>query len=238
MTTMAKTDATAYKLAQVDAPALIKIVEENFGPGALRFSDLERIKVPTGGAQTWETIDTRTGESVPAKSIEGIILAWQPQRAYWPTRYSGGSEPPACSSNDAITGVGIPGGDCLKCPLAKYGTAVDDKGQPGAGQACTETRSVLIARPGNLLPTALAIPPTSLANFRKYLVALSDRGISYRQAVTSFSLKAEENSTGIKVSTIVPRFVSLLNDTMTTRATALGAVMKNLLLQPTVRDDD
>ena len=237
MTTMAKADVTAYKLAQVDAPALLKIVEENFGPGMLRFSDLERIKAPTGGGQTWETIDTLTGEVVPSKTIEGIILAWQPQRAYWPTKYSGVSEPPACASSDAITGTGVPGGDCLKCPFAKYGTAVDEKGKPAAGQACTETRSVLIARPGNLMPTALAIPPTSLSNFRKYLVALSDRGYSYRQVVTAFGLKVEENSTGLKVSTVMPRFVSLLNDTVAARAAALGAAMKTLLLQPSAVAD-
>ena len=235
-TQLVKADVTSYKLAQIGAQDLLRVVQENFGPGMLRFTDLERIKVPTGGVQSWETTDTLTGEITPIKAIEGIILAWQPARAYWPSRYSGASDPPACSSSDAITGVGTPGGDCLRCPFAKYGSAKDEKDQPAAGQACTETRIVLIARPGNLLPSVLSIPPTSLTNFRRYLVALSDRGISYREAITSFTLKATENTTGIKVSLITPRFVAALPPAVAARATELGTTLRGLLIQQPASD--
>ena len=89
-----------YRLAKVDAKQLLAVVSENFGPGGLSPADLERIKVPSGGAQSWETTDPLTGVTSPVKAIDGIIIAWTPQRAYWATRYSGGSEPPQCSSTE------------------------------------------------------------------------------------------------------------------------------------------
>ena len=63
--------------------------------------------MPPGGGTTC-TIPTLTGEE-SRESLDGIIVAWTPSRAYWEGDFAG-SEPPQCASRDAITGEGDPGG--------------------------------------------------------------------------------------------------------------------------------
>jgi hypothetical protein len=69
--------------------------------------------------------------------------------------------------------MGKPGGDCHKCPLAQFGSAVDQKGQPGKGQACKSMRMLLFLRQDDMIPMIVNLPPTSLQNAKKLKEFLS-----------------------------------------------------------------
>jgi len=62
---------------------------------------------------------------------------------------------------------------CSTCPFNKWGSAVDDKGNPGKGKACREKRLILFLRDGDALPVVVAAPPKSIRavdNFRALML--------------------------------------------------------------------
>jgi hypothetical protein len=69
-----------------------------------------------GGAAAGTIHDTFTGDS--AQSIQVVPLQMFKSRAYFGTGNIG--DPPVCTSPDAITGYGQPGGDCSRCPHADW----------------------------------------------------------------------------------------------------------------------
>ena len=105
--------------------------EDNFSSEELAedFDGLQvnfpRVKIPGGGAVSFEVPgdDPESPDSV--KTIEGIIVYNHAAGAYWPE----GAEyddnvPPLCSSVDGKTGIGDPGGACALCALNKYGISI------------------------------------------------------------------------------------------------------------------
>lgn len=187
---------TDFALAKVDAKEVAAIIQENTGPHGFDQFDLDRIKVPGGESLAW-MIPTLEGEPDVAKTFDGIVIAYKDVRSYWVVGYeeSGGGSPPDCSSSDGFSGVGDPGGNCEKCPLAQFGSEVRD-GQPARGQACSQRRLLFIMRPDELMPTVLSIPPTSLKNNRTYFLKLGSRTISYYGAITRFGLEAAQSADG------------------------------------------
>jgi hypothetical protein len=133
-------------------------------------SDFERIKIPTGGGQVW-TVQTPDGEK-PEKELSGVIVGWHDTRAYWavPLDQSNGNAPPNCSSVDARTGVGEPGGTCLRCRLSQFGSGQNE------AQACKLVRQLFLVRKGNLLPEIVNLPASSVKPARQYFVRLAARG--------------------------------------------------------------
>jgi hypothetical protein len=172
--------------------------------------DLTRIRVPAGGATTFE-IPSRIGEDEASKQIEGIILFHKASRAYWESKYSGGSEPPDCSSNDAETAeprdnedgpsVIIPATRddvtgrllCHTCGNNAWGSAPNrDDGSKSKGKACRETRQVFLLTPKRMLPVVLVLPPTSIRVFTRYLMGLADEGVNWRGITTTVTLVKRE----------------------------------------------
>src|SRR4029450_12815372 len=96
---------------------------QTLGGGVIELQDLDRIRMPTGGALTFEVPTPAGPESRP--TITGVLVHVQQRRAYWAQAFdeTGGGTPPDCTSADGITGVGEPGGACARCPLA---TVQDD----------------------------------------------------------------------------------------------------------------
>src|SRR3990167_10027573 len=120
---MASTELELAKDYAIVAPDtdIRETVAENLGGATLSLGDLTRITVPAGGATAWE-VPTLTGmESV--KEVEGVVVFWSAQRAYWKEAFAGAGVQPDCSSSDAVTGYGNPGGACADCELAKWGSA-------------------------------------------------------------------------------------------------------------------
>ena len=187
-----------YSALQIETAELAEVMRENLGGQALTPNDLQRIKVPSGGGIVWEIPTLDDTEDVA--EFEGIIVFHKFQNAYWREEYDGSNNPPDCAAPDAEYGIGDPGGACAKCPMNEFGTA-----RKGAGKACKNTKILFILREGQILPTALNVPPTSLRSVKNYLLSLASAGITYYGAITKFGLEKDKNVNGITYSKIVLR---------------------------------
>lgn len=161
--------------------------------GGLQESDLEQIKIPTGGGIQWELPTAAGGEMVA--TFDGVIVGIQSTRTYWPESFTGASVPPSCTSRDGKTGVGDPGGECDYCPMMQWGS-----GKNGTGTACSERKRVYILRPEGLLPMILNLPATSITNLRKYQVSLISQRTHPNVVVTRFGLFRTKSKAGIQYS--------------------------------------
>ncbi len=201
-----KNEETSVALYTSQIPALagrgsVDMVRENLGGMQITFRDLPKIKNPSGGA-TQFIVPTMEGEEY-AKSISGIVLYMTGQHVYWkPDSQMGG--PPDCVSTDRITGVGDPGGLCLKCPFHQWGSDVRNDGKPTKAKACKEVVLIFILEPGCVLPRMMIAPPSSKKAILQYGVKL-DRYIW--QCVTEFALVAAKSANGDAYATITARKV-------------------------------
>lgn len=196
---------------------LALILRENVGDGRMTPFDLDRVKVPTSGGRTW-LVPTLDGDK-DERALEGVIVAWREPRAFWEGAFSGGGNPPECSSVDGVIGQGTYGigselhgdGQCRTCPMAAWGSKVDEKGQATRGQACKQMRLLFLLPADALLPFAIFCPPTSIAPVRKYFMRLSAQGIPYYGVVTSLALDKATNAGGIDYSQVVPTMAGRLS---------------------------
>jgi hypothetical protein len=191
---------SSYAIMQMPEGSVVEMLKENMGAEQLTAQDLNRITVPTGGSTMW-MINTVEGEE-PHKEVEGVVMLTQSVNAYWkePFDDTGGGTPPDCVARDGLTGIGDPSGDCLTCPLAKFESAKDGKGR---GKACTQSRLVYIVPKDEILPTVIKVPPTSLANARKYLFGLTSKRQAIHSVYTKLTLETDKSADNIKYSKIV-----------------------------------
>lgn len=177
-----------------------EILEANMGPAGFSEANMERIKVPAGGALNW-TIEGIDGEEV-SRELSGIVVGWRDVRLYWKTAFAERGKartPPDCTSKNSLVGIGDPGGDCTHCPLAEFGS--DPKG--GRGQACKQVRQLLMLLPGRSMPAIVGVPPTSRRNAVKFFDLLSNRMIPYWGLVTTLKLERVANADGIDYGRVV-----------------------------------
>lgn len=225
-----------YAVMQHDATTLSNVIRQNLGGGRIQQSALDRIKVPTGGGTTW-TIPGVQGE-IESKHLDGVIVAWKEPRAYWKDRYTGGKVPPDCKSDDSVIGVGKPGGECSLCRYAKFGSAVNEKGQPTDGQACKQVRLMAILQRDDLVPVLLAAPPSSLAELGKYFMRLSRSATPYYGVVTRFTLRKDRNKAGTEYSAIEATALEKLGTEELDRIQAYVATFGRSLERETAHADD
>ena len=202
-----------YALVTGGAKDVAEAIRANVGDRPLDEFTLDRIKVPGSGGTVW-SVPSLDGD-IDAKEIEGVIVAWKEPRAYWKTSFdeSGGGTPPDCSSNDSFHGVGSPGGECMKCPLAAFGSADGKKeGEKGRGQACKQVRQLFIIQENSLIPIVITVPPTSLQGARKYFLRLASNGVPYYGVTTKFMLSKDKNTDGIPYARIDMVVGKRLND--------------------------
>jgi hypothetical protein len=189
-----KQEATSspFVIFHTELAEIREAVITNVGESGLTAGDFERIKVPAGGGTAW-SVQGLDGEEM-IKELAGIIIAWRDTRAYWsvPMEESDGNMPPDCYSMDARTGIGKPGGDCHKCPLAQFGS--DAKGE---GQACKLIRQLFLIREDNLLPEIVNLPPSSVKPARQYFLRLASKGAPCYSVITKLSLEKAKNAQGI-----------------------------------------
>ncbi len=197
---------TSYAILSADQTDLSEILAEAAGPNGITAADLDQVKVPSGGALTWELPGLDGPE--PAKAITGIIVHQHDARGYWEHGMdeTGGGEPPACSSIDAVTGVGAPGGPCGHCPLAVFGSAGD-----GDRPACKSTKNLYVVTPESMLPIVLPLPPMSIKPAKQYLLRLASRGIRASSVLTKISLVQDKNRGGITYAKAVFEMVERLS---------------------------
>jgi hypothetical protein len=221
-----------YKALAMAPKQLVGLLRETIGEGNLNPFDLDKVKVPAGGGQSWE-VQTLDGVQ-PMQAIEGIILHFKDPRAYWKEKMGDGNKPPDCKSDDGLVGVGSPGGDCLKCPLAQFGTATDEKGNPAAGQACKQMRMMLFLRQDSILPMLIMLPPTSLKNAKQYFMRLAGNGLHFRAVVTQLRLEKTKNAKGTAYSVVTMSRSRDLNKEELERVMQVGMAMKELFSKATI----
>lgn len=189
-------DDSPYALLRMDANEARELLADALGGEALAFKDLDRIKVPSGGATIWE-VPTLDGE-VGMKELKGVIIHRGSRRAYWPypmeERPDDDDGRPVCASVDGLIGVGEPGGSCAECPYNEFNT--DIKGGPG--KACKETRQLFILTESDILPLVLNIPPGSLANAKAYFLRLLRNQLKPEAVVTVIKLEKAESAGKVK----------------------------------------
>ncbi|MFZ5926320.1 MAG: hypothetical protein ACOYX1_02620 [Acidobacteriota bacterium] len=207
-----------------DLDTINAALSTNIGSGGLTEFDLPRIKIPAGGGIRW-AVPTLEGE-VMEPSIEGVIVLARDTRAYYsqPISETGGSQPPDCWSADGATGSGKPGGACLACPLARYGSAPG-----GRGQACKQIKQLFVLRGSLLLPEVVTLPPTSLKPAKQYLLKLTSQGVPYYAVVTRIGLERTKNAQGIAYSRAVLSFVRRLAPEEVERAREYHEMLKPLV---------
>lgn len=186
-----------FAIAGRDPQELAEIIKMNVGPSGLTEFSLLRIKVPGSGALFFDI------EGEPHKEIFGVPVKFDDQKAYWEIPYSdsGGGSPPDCHSNDGYTGVsGIEGlgGPCSKCPFNVFGSA-----KKGKGKACKDFRTIFLVQPGELLPTVVVAPPTSLKNAKEYFTRLVSKMLPFTDVVMRITLEKDKSDDGIEYSKLV-----------------------------------
>lgn len=211
--------------------AIMAAVHDNLGGQELTAWDLDRIKVPSGGGLAW-TVPGLDGPK-PEQFVQGVIIYVQNARAYWATSFdaSGGGAPPDCVSEDGITGVGIPGGQCKACPYAKFGSNAD-----GVGQACKAIRRLFMLRPDEMLPFVVVLPPTSLKSSKKYLLTLASHGLNVTNVVTKIGLEGDKSKAGITYSKATFAKVGDLPPEMAVAANAWKELMRQAAGQQVYED--
>jgi hypothetical protein len=113
-TTLPATPETPLTALTIPQDELTDLLAEQFRPD-FRPSELARLSVPAGGGLVYE-IETLEGVT-PEKTIHAVILYHHGHRTLWPAAESE-SRRPLCSSEDGVTGVGDPGGECATCDMA------------------------------------------------------------------------------------------------------------------------
>ena len=203
---LAKTiDMSGYLALQQTKQELAEIITDNLGVGGISAFDLDRVKVPTGGALQWAVPSLDGVDTV--KALEGVIVLWTQPRARWESSLeNGGRKPPVCTSEDGIVGVGNPGGSCASCRYNQFGTAAK-----GGGKACKERRMLFMLNPDSLLPMVVQIPATSIKPIRQYLMRLASAGLPYYAVVTKLALVSTRNAGGIDFGIVTPERVGTLN---------------------------
>lgn len=232
-----------YAVAKQDPSALLSVLRENVGPGALSVFDLERVKVPTGGGALW-SIPTLEGTPDDVRTLDGIIVYHREPRAYWkvPFDQSGGGTPPDCSSSHGETGIGEPGGACDVCPHAQWGSKPlgpgAKAGDVSRGQACKQMKLVALLRPDALLPLAIFLPPTSIVPMRKYLLGLASRAKHFSSVVTRLTLTKASSGAGIEYSQAAPSMLSTLSPDEEQRVRAYADAIRSTLDTITLTEED
>lgn len=233
-TDLATIEATYPALAERD---IIAAMQENLGGEKLGQFDLEQIKIPGSGGKFWSIVDD-DGNAQPVSTFNAIIVMQRMTRSFWrlsPEESGGEATPPDCSSNDAVVGVGDPGGECDTCAYSQFGSAKN-----GRGQACSLRRQLFLLTPGSLMPAVLSLPPTSLTAAKQYLLRLGNKGIRFKSVETTFGLE-QTTGGGFTYSKATLAQSRRLNEDETAKVDAYAKVLEPIFLAAPVyvaREDD
>ncbi len=191
-----------YALFHVSPERVKSLIKSNIGNAGLSEFKLDQVKVPGTGVTTW-SIETIRGEE-ETKELRGIIVAYKEPRAFWEDSFDsgGGDSAPDCSSADGITGVGNPGGACVTCEKAQFGTSIKPDGTLGRGQACGQKRSLFLLRGRSLIPLVVSLPPTSLKGVESYFLRLLGEAYEFFAVETVMKLVKDKNREGTVYSRV------------------------------------
>lgn len=183
---------------------LAAVLKQNLSGEEITPFDLERISVPSGGQLFWTVATAEKPNGEARDKIAGVIVSTRLGRTFWAKGLGdAGAQvgtPPDCYSDDSVVGHGSPGGSCLECPNAQWGSAPVG----GRGQACAQSRVLFVASPETALPRVIIAPPTSLKALKQYLTKLASLRLPFWAVTTELALKREVNKDGQPYASIVP----------------------------------
>lgn len=187
---------------------LRQVVEDNIGNDGIVPRELPRIRIPAGGGTAWE-VPTLEGPEA-AQRIELVIAHWKTMRAYWPIAFEQGSgQPPDCTSDDGLVGIGNPGVICKICTFNQFGSA---KEGTGVGKACREVRALFVLGAEDAMPYFMPLPPMSIQPVRQYFAKLTQKSIPFWAVETVFTLEQDKNRDGIRYSKASISLGRMLNE--------------------------
>lgn len=185
-----------YAIAQTGVDDLLETIKSNVGDAQITESNLDRVKMPSGGSVTW-SVPSLDGD-VDTKELVGVVVFSKLVRAYWQTSYDEGegNDVPDCSSSDSAQAFPPnaeftppaeqhPNGGfaCATCELAKFGS-----GEGGRGQACQQRRLLFMLTEKDVLPFVVSLSPTSLKAASDYMLRLTRAGVPYWKVITRVTL--------------------------------------------------
>jgi hypothetical protein len=199
-TNLVPLSAEQYPALNADNPTLAALREmladEPLGP-----EHLPRISTPGGLKQNEKPKWALPGDKIVA-SFDGVLIHTHVHRVRWDPSVGLGEAPPLCSSCDGRTGAGDPGGECINCPLARFGPKQNGRGTP---PGCQKRRVNVMLVQGVPLPLLYDASPTNAPRITNYLT----RDVIYRpgpngpeippryfEVVTRFGLGVASGSKG------------------------------------------
>lgn len=144
------------------------------------------------------------------QSITGVVIHVQPTRVFWGRPYEDSNgEPPLCTSDNAMIGIGNPGGDCYQCPHAR-------------NFECSETHFVFIMPEGEHHPLAIRVTPGSLNNWQQFSAYLRQSMMDWGRPLddirdplsavaTRFELEESTKKKGAEHMRVKPTVAGLLS---------------------------
>lgn len=190
-------DDLNYPILKANADDFGKIIERNVGSENLNANSFQRIKIPPGGGSHFQVPDFDEIRNVESFRCVLLYKKKNPDKAFWSQPFGGASSggPPDCGSLDGKFGTGKPGGNCSVCPLNQWGSGQNAQGEATKGKRCRDTLLLFPVFEGEMLPFRLALPPTSINNFKQYGLKLASyfrdgiNGLQYFEVVTEVSLE-------------------------------------------------
>jgi hypothetical protein len=226
MSNIEKFQDSAIMALTVEVSRLERAMQVNLGSGGLSTSMMPKVVVPAGGSTAWQ-VPTVQGEK-NMDALVGVIVFSQPAKAYYSIAYedAGASKtPPNCSSMDGLVGVGTPGGQCFKCPMNQYGSALK-----GKGKACADLRLLFVLGQDSILPMMVKLPPTSVKHVDTYLARLAGTLDAYTDVVTAITLRKDKNEAGVSYSEAQFTMVRRLTDQEKTVVEYFHNLVKSLVV--------
>ena len=156
------------EMFQVLMPGQMELAQMATGNLALlpNITKMETIKVPAGGATSWE-LPALDG-SRTAKFFDAIIIKAFMGRKFWVKPFGTDNTPPDCSSVDGVYGGYGP------CSTCKYNEFVET--EKGKKKLCQEYIKLVFLMDDTIVPYALTVPVKSMENFTKYLNRIAAGG--------------------------------------------------------------
>jgi len=160
--------------------------------------ELPQVRVPAGGATTWEVELADGTES--SKELD-IIIGWYKSgiRKFYmlsPEESEGGASAPDCQSEGGGVAFGSISPDatsgevreCEGCPMNQFGTS---KSGSKKGKACGEYGELYAFVPGELMPICVQIPAKSLKPMKQYAIKQLSKRRPLTGIVTTLTLHKE-----------------------------------------------
>jgi hypothetical protein len=191
---------------------MAELLAESLGDESLGVQDFPKIRVPSGGDTQFKLI--RDGEETYVKEITGVLVYHKPQRVYWTDPEPSGKAPD-CSSADGkrpvASGLYGPQGElahenatglCANCPMAQAGSDPNPKNR---GAACKDQKLLFLVQPGEMFPSVVVAPPSSLREVKQFMIGLVNSRTPWWSVEVALTLEKATNAAGISFARIKVR---------------------------------